>query len=229
MHSGAESLHCFVRWIFSSTSQLSQRVLDTVCGSERVTVSGVKLAANCGSKRTVQVTACQETNAAASQHKEKWTGLSWSKNGGRQSAFTTVWKVIRKTNTPMWIGCGQTDYYYYCQTVCEDQWTCFYCVRHWPSLAGDHPHLLHLSLWRQLSGLPPLVVGGVHHMKDVSKLKVQSLTGQTRVSGLIVVKQSSTHTHRSNREICCLLKLTVRFIRSPGGQPKENFQTWPHL
>ena len=71
------------------------------------------------------------------------------------------------------------------------------CSLNRPSLAGDDSDLLQLSLRRQLSGLPPLVVRGVHHMEDVSELKVQALTGQPGVPRLIVVEQSSAaHKHK---------------------------------
>lgn len=57
-----------------------------------------------------------------------------------------------------------------------------------PPLAGDHAHLLPLP---QMPGLPPLLVGGVDHVEDVSEAEVQALAGQPRVSALVVVKKSS--------------------------------------
>lgn len=64
-----------------------------------------------------------------------------------------------------------------------------------PSLAGDDPELLHLPIQCHLSGLPPLVVGCVHHVQDVPELKVEALAGQPRVLGFVIVKQrSATHT-----------------------------------
>lgn len=85
-----------------------------------------------------------------------------------------------------------------CFSVCVLSFLCVcMCVGGPPSppLAGDHAHLLPLPLASQLSGLPPLIIGGVEHVEDVPKAEVQALTGQPRVSALVVVKESSaTHT-----------------------------------
>lgn len=59
----------------------------------------------------------------------------------------------------------------------------------WPSFAGDDSHLFHLALRGDLSRLPPLIIGGVHHMQDVTKFKVQTLTGEAGVLGFIIVEQ----------------------------------------
>lgn len=68
------------------------------------------------------------------------------------------------------------------------------CVCARPPLAGDHAHLLHLPLCRQLSGLPPLVVRGVHHVQDVPEAEVEPLAGEAGVSGALVVKQRPERT-----------------------------------
>lgn len=65
-----------------------------------------------------------------------------------------------------------------------------------PFLAWNDPDLLALSVGCDQTRLPPLVIGGVDDMQDVPIREAQALAGQTAVSGPVVVKQSSTHTHR---------------------------------
>lgn len=68
-----------------------------------------------------------------------------------------------------------------------------------PPLAGDDPELLHLPVQRHLPGLPPLVVGRVHHVQDVPELKVEALAGQPGVLGFVIVKQRpAKHTHSTS-------------------------------
>lgn len=65
-----------------------------------------------------------------------------------------------------------------------------------PFLAWNDPDLLALPVGCDQARLPPLVIGGVDDMQDVPIREAQALAGQTAVSGPVVVKQSSTHTHR---------------------------------
>lgn len=71
----------------------------------------------------------------------------------------------------------------------------------WPSFAGDDSHLLDLALGGDLPRLPPLIIGGVHHVQDVTKFKVQALTGQAGVLGFIIVKQGSREKNTTPRGV----------------------------
>lgn len=90
----------------------------------------------------------------------------------------------------------------------------FHRPGHLPSFAGDDSHLLQLPLWRHMPGLPPLIVGGIYNMENVPKLKVQTLTGQPRVLGLIIVKQSSAEQDMKEISVC-LLVTKKRALLSP--------------
>ena len=69
-----------------------------------------------------------------------------------------------------------------------DQWSSLVLIL--PPLTGDDtsPFLLPQSI--QPSGLPPLVITSIGHMKNVAVLEAQALTGETTVLCFVVVKQS---------------------------------------
>ena len=62
-----------------------------------------------------------------------------------------------------------------------------------PLLAWNDPDLLALSVGRDQTRLPPLVIGGVDDMQDVPIGEAQALAGKTAVSGPVIVKKGSTH------------------------------------
>lgn len=72
---------------------------------------------------------------------------------------------------------------------------------HPPPLAGNDTHLLAVPFWSHSSGLPPLIIRGIDHMKDVSISETQTLAGKTAVLRPLIVKQRpvKTHTHCFNR------------------------------
>jgi len=72
-----------------------------------------------------------------------------------------------------------------------------------PVFGWDVSQLLQLPLLVDPPGLPPLVISAVHHMKNLPKVKVQSLRQDAAVPLLIVVEQSSenrSHDHMSDSE-----------------------------
>lgn len=58
-------------------------------------------------------------------------------------------------------------------------------------LAGDEADLFSLVLGADLTGLPPLLVSTVQHVKHIPELEAQRLTEEAAVRGLVIVKKSS--------------------------------------
>ena len=58
-----------------------------------------------------------------------------------------------------------------------------------PDLGGDDPQSCLLAVGQHLSGLPPLVVGGVGHVEDVTVEEGQAATRKTVVPGGVVVEE----------------------------------------
>ncbi len=77
----------------------------------------------------------------------------------------------------------------------------YMCVLYEPVFGRDVSQLLQLPLLVHSSGLPPLVISAVQHMKNLPEVKVQSLRQDAAVPLLIVVKQrpenirSRTHSY----------------------------------
>lgn len=65
---------------------------------------------------------------------------------------------------------------------------------HPPPLAWYDTHLLTVSFWSDSPGLPPLIIRGIDHMKDVSISETQTLAGKTAVLCPLVVKQRPIRT-----------------------------------
>lgn len=59
-----------------------------------------------------------------------------------------------------------------------------------PLFAGDDPDLLALAMWSNEPCLPPLIIGGIDDMQDVSVQKAETLAGQATVPSPVVIKQS---------------------------------------
>ena len=64
-----------------------------------------------------------------------------------------------------------------------------------PSLTGDDssPFLVPHSI--QSSSLPPLVVTGIGHVKNIAIFETKTLAGETAVLRFVVFKQSPKHKH----------------------------------
>lgn len=76
-----------------------------------------------------------------------------------------------------------------------------------PPFAGDDAHLLTVSLQRDSSGLPPLIIRGIDNMENISVFKAKSLTWQPTVLALVIVKHGSERNGREGM---------VRNLRSYG-------------
>lgn len=63
-----------------------------------------------------------------------------------------------------------------------------------PPLAGNDTHLLTVPFWSHSPGLPPLIIRGVDHVKDVSISETETLAGKTAVLRPLIVKQRSVKT-----------------------------------
>lgn len=68
-----------------------------------------------------------------------------------------------------------------------------------PFLARDDPNLLALSVRRDQTRLPPLVVRSVYDMEDIAVGEAQALAWQAAVPRSIIVKQSSAKKKKSCR------------------------------
>lgn len=64
-------------------------------------------------------------------------------------------------------------------------------IGHLPSLTRDDAHFLTVSMQGDTAGLPPLIIGGVDDMEDVSVPEAEPLAGEPTVLRLFIVKQCS--------------------------------------
>lgn len=83
---------------------------------------------------------------------------------------------------------------------------CYDCIlaqrvgRTLPFLAWYDPDLLTLPVGCNQPCLPPLVIGGVDDMQDVSVRKTQTLAGQTTVPGSVIVKESPGNAKQNHQQ-----------------------------
>jgi len=59
-----------------------------------------------------------------------------------------------------------------------------------PFSAGNDAKSVIRGFWNEFPCLPPLVIAGVRHMKNVSKVKVETSARQATILARIIVKQS---------------------------------------
>jgi len=64
-----------------------------------------------------------------------------------------------------------------------------------PFFAGNDSESVVTGFWNDFTSLPPLIIAGICHMQNVTKLEAESTARQTTVLARIILKQSSTTYH----------------------------------
>lgn len=78
-----------------------------------------------------------------------------------------------------------------------------------PAFTGNHPNFITLTIWCNLSGLPPFIIRSINNMEDISKFEVQSLTGKATVFSFVIIEKGSRVRRKSSQLLVIMMLLIV--------------------